>query len=276
MGRREALFYQTLANRVSMRVPRPYVARFDEVSSAFVLLMEDLTTTSCTIPDPVRGLEVEQARLAMSDYAKLHVRYEDKVRRRSEAGWVEFMPGGSKYGTSMLQLALDHHRDRITDAFADLAALYIERQADLEAVWTGEPVTVLHGDGHVGNLFVDGGRPGLLDWGLIQLGTPIRDVGFFITMALSPANRRAHERDLMTRYLEARLEAGGTAIAFDDAWLTHRVLASYAVPAACTAVLSPDHDKPEGGSLALAFLERAECVIDDLDARGALREVAGI
>jgi thiamine kinase-like enzyme len=212
----------------------------------------------------------------MSDYAKLHVRYEDKVRRRSEAGWVEFMPGGSKYGTSMLQLALDHHRDRITDAFADLAALYIERQADLEAVWTGEPVTVLHGDGHVGNLFVDGGRPGLLDWGLIQLGTPIRDVGFFITMALSPANRRAHERDLMTRYLEARLEAGGTAIAFDDAWLTHRVLASYAVPAACTAVLSPDHDKPEGGSLALAFLERAECVIDDLDARGALREVAGI
>ena len=37
MGRREALFYKTLADKVSMRVPRPYVARFDESSGVFLL-----------------------------------------------------------------------------------------------------------------------------------------------------------------------------------------------------------------------------------------------
>ncbi|MBW2422238.1 MAG: phosphotransferase [Deltaproteobacteria bacterium] len=276
MGRREALFYRTLADHVPMRVPRPFVARFDESSGAFVLLIEDLETTSCTIPDPVEGLGVEQALLAMRDYARLHVRYENEARRRREAGWVERMPEGSEYGTTMLQYGLDHHRDRLTDAFAELATLYIERQADLEAVWVRGRITVLQGDGHIANLFVDDGQPGFLDWGLIQLGTPLRDVGFFITMALSPANRREHERALIARYLEARLEAGGEPISFEDAWLTHRVLATYAVPASCQIVLFPENVGPERKRLASAFLERCECVIEDLDARGALREVAGI
>jgi hypothetical protein len=276
MGRREALFYRTLAEHVPMRVPRPYVARVDEVSGAFILLIEDLESTGCTMPDTVAALSFEQALLAMRDYAALHVRYEDEARRGREAGWVERMPGGSDFGTTMLQYGLDHHRDRLTDAFAELAMLYIERQPALEEVWERGDVTVLQGDSHIGNLFEDHGRPGFLDWGLIHLGTPLRDVGYFITMALSPANRRQHERELIERYLEARREVGGEPIAFDDAWLQHRVHATYAVPAACPLVLFPEDVTPERKRVSAAFLERAECVIEDLDARAALREVAGI
>ena len=276
MGRREALFYKTLADKVSMRVPLPYVARFDESTGGFVLLIEDLDSTGCSFPDVFVGFEFEQAKLAMRDYAKLHVRYEDKAKREREAGWVERMPGGSTFGTSMLQYGLDHHRDRLTDAFAEMAMLYIERQSALEEVWNRGSVTVLQGDSHIGNLFEDEGRPGFLDWGLIQLGTPMRDVGYFITMALSPENRRKHERELIQFYLDQRLEVGGEAIAFDDAWLLHRVHASYAVPAACPLVLFPKDSSPANKRLAAAFLQRSECVIEDLDARGALREVAGI
>lgn len=276
MGRREVLFYKTLADKVSMRVPRPYVAEFDEASSAFVLLIEDLESTGCTFPDTVAAFDFEQATMAMRDYALLHVRYEDKAIRDREAGWVERMPGGSDFGTSLLQYGLDHHRDRLTDAFAELATLYIERQSALEEVWDRGRVTVLQGDSHIGNLFEDGGRPGFLDWGLIQLGTPMRDVGYFITMALTPAKRRKHERELIELYLDARVELGGEPIVFEDAWLQHRVHASYAVPAACPLVLFPEDATPESKRMAAAFLERSECVIEDLDARGALREVAGI
>ena len=43
------------------------------------------------------------------------------------------MPRGSDFGTTLLQYGLDHHRDRLTDAFAELATLYIEQQSALEA-----------------------------------------------------------------------------------------------------------------------------------------------
>jgi hypothetical protein len=276
MGRREALFYATLAEQVPMRVPRPYVARFDESSGSFVVLIEDLESSGCTFPDVVEGLSLEQASLAMRDYAVLHVRYADKARRERDAGWVERMPGGSDFGTTMLQYGLDHHRDRMRDGFAELAELYIDRQSALEEVWDRGSVTVLQGDSHIGNLFEDAGRPGFLDWGLIQLGTPLRDVGYFLIMALSPENRRKYERQLIASYLEANREAGGEPIAFDDAWLLHRVHASYAVPAACPCVLFPDDQPPRNTRLEAAFLERAQSAVEDLDARGALRDVAGI
>ena len=137
-------------------------------------------------------------------------------------------------------------------------------------------MTVLQGDSHIGNLFEDRERVGFLDWGLIQLGTPLRDVGYFITMALSPANRRKHERELIELYLDERREVGGAPIAFDDAWLQYRVHASYFVPAACPLVLFPEAATPERKRISAAFLERSESAIEDLDARAALREVAGI
>lgn len=276
MGRREALFYQHLAAHVPMRVPRPYLARFDETSGAFVLLIEDLEGTACTIPDPHEGLSVAQTRRGLRDFAALHVRYEDATRRKREAAWVEPMPRGSQFGTQMLQFGLDHHRARIADAFAEIAALYIAEQAALEEAWERGPMTVLQGDSHIGNLFVDGDRPGFLDWGLIQRGSPIRDVGYFLTMALTPELRRAHERELLAEYLEARVQLGGAAIGFDRAWELHRVHAAYAVPAACPLVLFPDDQTPEAAAQAAAFLERSQRVVEDLDVRAALRDFVGI
>jgi hypothetical protein len=276
MGRREALFYRTLADRVPMRVPRPYVAQLDEATGEFVLLIEDLANTDCTFPDPPVGLTVQQARLALRDYAELHVRYEDDQRRKREAGWVERMPRGSDFGPSMLQYGLDHHRNRLSDAFAEMAELYIAQQSDLEDAWDRGGVTVLQGDSHIGNMFVDDGHPGFLDWGLIQLGTPMRDVGYFLIMTLSPESRRRHERELIELYLAYRGERGGEPLSFDDAWALYRVHAAYAVPAACPLVLFPEDEPEENARLAAAFLDRSMCAVADLEARAALREVAGI
>ena len=278
MARRETQFYRNLADDVPMRVPRPYVAQLDESDGSFVLLIEDLEPTPCTLADPTKGITVEQAANAMRDYAELHVRFEDEDRRSREAGWVTHMDESSDMGVWMLQYGLDNHRDKLRDGFAEMAELYITRRSELDEIWARGPVTVLQGDSHVGNLFIDperkGGRVGFLDWGLIQLGTPMRDVGYFITMALSPENRRAHERELIQRYLDARIEVGGAPFDFDEAWLLHRVHAAYAAPAACPLVLFPEDEPIENRPLSRSFLERAQSVIEDLDARGALREFA--
>src|SRR3546814_14871415 len=57
--------------------------------------------------------------------------------------------------------------------------------------------TLLHGDTHLGNIYLlPDGRAGLLDWQLVVRGHHMHDVNYIVTTALSIGDRRNHERDL--------------------------------------------------------------------------------
>ncbi len=102
----------------------------------------------------------------------------------------------------------------------------------------------------------------------------MRDVSYFMTMAMSIEDRRANERDLLRLYLDLRNAAGATEITFDDAWRAHRLHAAYNVPASCQVVTFPDGMSERRRIFADAFLARAQASLDDLDARGALRDAS--
>jgi len=276
MGLREALFYERLAPEVRMRVPGVHAVRLDEADGAFLLLMEDLSATGCEISDGTQGVPIDSAAAALEDIAELHVRFEDPARRKQLAGWVPEPGPGSEYGAVRLQFGLDHHRERLSDAFAELAQLYIAQRDALHALWHPGPMTVIHGDLHIGNLFQDGSRTGFLDWGIITVSTPLRDLSYFLTMALDVEDRRAHERRLIEHYLDVRRALGGTPIGFDEAWQTHRVQAAYNVPASCQVVTFPEDATERRKRFAGAFLARAQASLEDLEVRQALREVAGL
>jgi aminoglycoside phosphotransferase (APT) family kinase protein len=88
---------------------------------------------------------------------------------------------------------------RLVDAYTVVAA-----QAA-----TASPWSVIHGDAHVGNVFLDGdGRSCLVDWQLVQRGPWYIDVGYHIGSTMPAAVRRGVERDLLRHYLD-RLAAGG-------------------------------------------------------------------
>ena len=84
--------------------------------------------------------------------------------------------------------------------------------------------TICHGDTHVGNTYVlPDGTPGLVDWQLAAQGHGMHDVTYLIVTALSVAQRRAHERELIAHYLDRLATAGVHAPpTFDEAWLEHR------------------------------------------------------
>lgn len=270
MGVREALFYRRLAPRLSLRVPRMYAAEIDE-DGRFLLLLEDLDGSGCTIPDGTVGVPPDQMAAALTDLAQMHVRYEDPSRRGDEASWVEQPRPTSDYGVRMLQYGLDNHRDRLRDAFAEIAELYIADRFALQEIWTQGPPTVIHGDCHLGNVFDDHGRLGFLDWGIISVNTPLREVSYFLTMAMDVSERRDHEVDLWHHYLDARRSLGGIDFDWDDVWLRHRVHAAYTVPASCQIVLFPDGIGERRRIFAEAFLERAQSAVEDLESRDALR-----
>ena len=220
MGRLEALFYATLASTVSMRVPAVYVTRHDDRDGSFVLLIEDLRSTGCAVSDGTWSVPLDAAARALEDLADLHLHFLDPARRAAEAAWVPPTTRGGEYGAVLLRQALAEHRDRLSDDFAAIAEIYIDRRDELQALWQTEPTTVIHGDTHIGNLFFDQGRTGFLDWGVIKVSTPLRDVSYFLTMAMAIDDRREHERDLLRHYLEIWNSRSGIEIGFDQAWLT--------------------------------------------------------
>jgi aminoglycoside phosphotransferase (APT) family kinase protein len=88
---------------------------------------------------------------------------------------------------------------------------------------------LLHGDPHPGNCFSDaGGSAGLYDWQTIACGPWAYDVGYAVTTALEPDQRRASERDLLKHYLD-RLRGYGVTNSprFDAAWDDYRRYIAY-------------------------------------------------
>jgi Phosphotransferase enzyme family len=272
MGPKEVLFYERLAPQLALRVPDVYVARHDPSDDSFVLLMEDLGASGCRVSDGTWGITPDSAARALDDLAALHVRFEDPQRRLAEVPWARLAEDVPPYGMVPLRYGLDHHRDRLSDTFAKFAEIYVADPAELVHLWANGPgpATVVHGDTHIGNLFDDRGRTGFLDWGVINVTTPLRDASYFLTMALQVEDRRAHERDLLRHYLEARQALGGEAIGWDEAWQAHRLHALYCVVAACSIVKFPADAPPARQVFANAFLARAEAAISDLESLGAL------
>ena len=271
MGPREARVYAELAPFLGFRVPHVAVALHDDADNSFVLVMEDLVQSGCTVSDGTVGIAPDSAARALEDLAELHARFEDPARR-AEVPWIRGTSPDTSYGAVLLRQGLDHHRDRLSDSFAAIAELYIDRPAKLQEVWQRGPSTVLHGDPHIGNLFDDHGRTGFLDWGVVKVGAPIRDAGYFLMMAMSIEDRRAHERDLLRHYLEARHALGAVEISFDEAWLAYRLHAAYTVPACCQIVTFPEDATEARRVFAEAFLARTEAALDDLDALSAVRD----
>ena len=82
----------------------------------------------------------------------------------------------------------------------DTAHLIHENRELLEADWVEGPLTLIHGDAHVGNMYFQNGRAGLLDWQVVAICQGMRDVSYFMVNSLDTDLRRTHERSLLELY----------------------------------------------------------------------------
>jgi hypothetical protein len=136
----------------------------------------------------------------------------------------------------------------------------------LEVDETG-PHTLLHGDVHASNVYYrDSGPGGLLDWQLALRGCWALDVTYLVITALSPRDRRTHERALIRSYLDRLSAHGVDAPTFDDAWRRYRQNVLYGV---MMWLITPNGVHTDDAQR--AFLLRCLTAADDLDTMDALR-----
>jgi hypothetical protein len=225
VGESEACFYRYLAEPSGVRTLRPVYADVDPGSRHGVVITEDVVVTGATFLDARSPYSPDQVAASLEELAKLHSstwqepRWRDDVwlapRLESYFGMrgIEDIRGnfdgpiGARVPDSV------RRPEPLMTAFRALAA-----PASSVSLWS-----VLHGDAHIGNVFLDGaGRPSFLDWQLVQRGPWYLDIGYHIVSALTVEDRRRTERELLAHYLD-RLGAGAISTpSFDQAWLGYR------------------------------------------------------
>lgn len=277
MGEREAQFYADIAPSIALRVPRAHWSATDEQGN-FVILLEDLAATGCAFSNGAWGVTADAAAVALEDFARFHGHFFDPQVRAASAPWLATpRPRMDEATAQLMRYVLDEHGDVLQPAYVAIGEMYVADHARIDDLWHEGPQTYIHGDAHIGNVFLDnlaGGRVGFVDWGMSRVSTPLRDVSYFLTMTVDPDERRRTERDLIRLYLDALRAAGGPQIDFDEAWFVHRVQASYTVVATFLAFM-PSYLAGDGQELGVALRTRSELALEDLDVVEATRTALG-
>ena len=206
---------ETSRRATGVRTLRSVYADIDPATQHGVVITEDMvaqgerswTATAPTHPTKPPRRSAEFARLHAATWADS--RYIDVPWLAPRLGRVLEVWGESKT-IEIIARNLDSERDahRLVDAYRDLAA------EAASGTWC-----VIHGDAHVGNLFLDAaGSASLVDWQLVQRGKWYFDVGYHIASTLTVEERRSSERDLLRHYLDALASHGVTPPSWDDAW----------------------------------------------------------
>jgi Phosphotransferase enzyme family len=228
VGAPEAGFYRDLAATTGVRTLRSVYADIDPATRHGVVITDDVVSQGGTFLDGNSPYTPDQTAETLAEFARLHAatwtdpRYADAEWLAPRLGRVLEVWGmqgtfdiisGNFHGPNGQRMP-DEVRDaqRLVDAYRGLAALAAAEAAS-------GPWCVIHGDAHVGNLFLDtAGMASLVDWQLVQRGRWYVDVGYHIASTLTVEERRRTERDLLRHYLDALASHGVTPPAWDDAW----------------------------------------------------------
>jgi aminoglycoside phosphotransferase (APT) family kinase protein len=113
----------------------------------------------------------------------------------------------------------------LTPSIADTYRRAMERWDALLEAWYAGPLTLIHGDSHLGNCFEypaeEGRSVGLLDFQAIHWSSGMRDVQYFLISSLEPEVLQACESDLIGLYCD-ELSRHGVELSREDAFERYR------------------------------------------------------
>ncbi|WP_445167898.1 phosphotransferase family protein [Mycolicibacterium sp. Dal123E01] len=273
LGIAEARLYANLGNELPVRIPRVWHSAYDATDGSFVMVLEDLVASGCRFPSPDDDGILDVARSAMTELATLHTTYHDReipwlatpegMRRKPDD------PKTAARRTHFIRLALDQFGAEMGPAFRRLAQLYIERSGDIVGLFGEGELTLIHGDTHSGNLFVDDDRTGFYDWAVVGRGPGMRDVAYFLCNSLPAEVRRAEQDALLARYRSA-LASQGVALDQRTAAEQYRLFSVYSwIAAVSTAAVGSQWQPIE---IARAAMVLTTTAIEDLGVVELLEE----
>jgi hypothetical protein len=231
----EARFFRDELKHSTVRAPRVYWAGVDDENFG-VILMEDLNRASVRFCSARTSLTVSETSSALENLATLHAsRWNSDWL--SSTDWLECFADPKSKGRGYFSMlngdaVAGFMNEPGRNAVIPEALRDPHRSIDLfwgfVAMSDTGPQTLLHGDAHVGNVYIDDGHAAMCDWQVASRGSPAFDVAYLVGSALSTDLRRRTERRLVQHYLTALSNVGVADVpAFDDMWQLYRAHMAY-------------------------------------------------
>jgi hypothetical protein len=215
----EAMFYQRLAVASGVRTLDCFYADVDPVTRHGVLITGDVAAQGATFLDALSPYTADQVAESLEQYAVLHARtwgvgqtdepwLAPRLQRTMRARGLREISGNFDGPIGSLVPGEVRDAERLLEVVRRLAG-HLEE---------AEQRCLLHGDAHVGNLYLDAaGRPCLVDWQLVQQGPWYLDVGYHLGCTMGPEERRGAELDLLAHYLDRLRFESAAAPSWDAA-----------------------------------------------------------
>lgn len=224
VGAAEACFYRDLAATTGVRTLHSVYADVDPTTRHGVVITDDVVAQGATFLDGNSPYTPDQTAQTLGEFARLHAAtWADPAH--AGADWLAPRLGrvldvwGEATTIDIISRNLDGPNGKgVPDDVRDARRL-VDAYRRLASEAASGTWCVIHGDAHVGNLFLDAnGTASLVDWQLVQRGKWYLDVGYHIASTLPVPERRRNERDLLRHYLDALASHGVTPPPWDDAW----------------------------------------------------------
>jgi hypothetical protein len=263
----EVRFYRDFASTVAVGIPQCYYAGIGE-KGVFTVLMEDLAPAQQG--DQIAGCTPAQAKDAVVNLAGLHgPRWCDPTLLALEGMNLPTAADGDMMDETFPG-AVEMTLERLGSLVSPADAQTLRALAPLIGRWVAsrpDPYAFVHGDYRLDNLLFPPEGPGVraVDWQVISLGLPARDVAFFLGTGLTAEDRRAHEKDIIAAYHRELARHGVTDYSFEQCWDDYRYAMLQVPMIVCYGCAYAASHSERGDRMFAAMNERGCAAIRDLE-----------
>lgn len=283
LGAKELGFYRDIRPHLDIEAPRALALDLDRPTRRFCVVIDDLAERGARFTDTLVGVTAAEAEAVVAALGRLHGRWwgSPRLDDHGTGGLAWVTANRDDPNRALFRVLISRAIGVLERLDADLLPPvgrrilegYVPVAADLDE----GPHTVLHGDPHPGNVyFLD--RPstsgaggditgGLFDWQVTSRGNGVRDLTYFLVLALEPEVRRAHGADLADRYRDEVAAAGGPRLTADAVRHDMRRMVAYAFTA---AAFTTAYAGLQEQAIARRGLEKAVAALADLETATAL------
>ena len=173
--------------------------------------------------DQLEGCSLDQAMTVAVETARLHARFWE---RRSDdlLNWVPTFDAGSELFRRMHAVAwerLSRRVETVPDGLVEMARRVAPRVIDVKERLSRPPLTLLHGDLRLDNMFF--GRESsesagfkLIDWQAVRMGRGAYDIAYFLSTSVPVEMRKRHQEDIVREYVYALSDMGISGYSYSD------------------------------------------------------------
>ena len=273
INEREARFYQELATDCGLGTPKHYFSSYDMETAEVIYLLEDAghlrtvdQSSDCILAD---------GRVALLALANMHLTWWQS-EELGEHHWLRHH--GTNARPELVQWFLEQSIDSflkvggnsVPIGLESIARKLLPKLVDVSNEVVTAPVTLVHGDYTLSNLFFDDSedvenRVVAFDWQTVGRVRSSNDVSRFMSTSFDVASRREHEQYLLTEYHSALFDGGVKGYSYDEFLKDVRLslLLDMARRINSTARTNDGMQaSEEGRAHAIAMVERLQILVD--------------